>query len=160
MKKTNNPSRMLKGKKAIEAYIGWIFLIGFSIVVSTFMYSWINSQVQNSVQGIEQRADTSECDSVGLTLNAICQDTQTLNMNITNIKLLTISGMNFRFFDLYDNQDSRSINITISPVDTKKINIIKQGTLKQVEIIPIIKQNNKIITCRKSMITSENINIC
>jgi hypothetical protein len=152
--------RIFKGKKGIEAYLGWVLLIGFSVVISVFMYSWINSQVETSVTNIENRADTSACDEAGLTLKTICQNTQTLNMNITNIRLLTISGMNFRFFDLYDNQDSRSINVTIRPSDTESLEVIKQGTLKQVEIIPIIREGNNIITCRKSMITSENIKIC
>lgn len=147
-------------KKGLESYISWVLLLGLTVALSVFMFSWINSHAESSVEDMEERADTSACDDAGLSLKGICQNTQTLNMNITNIRELAISRINFRFFDLYDNQDSRSLNITIRPGDTERIEIIKQGTLKQAEIIPVITLENSIITCKKSMITAENIAIC
>ena len=148
------------GKKGVEAYVSWILLTAFAVAISVFMYSWINSQVETSVDNIEQRSDLSMCDDIGLNIKNMCQNTQTLNTNITNVKLLAVSQLNFRFFDLYDNVDQRQVNITIRPGDTQFIEVIKQGTLKQVEIIPVIKQDNKIITCTKSMLSAENIKIC
>ena len=148
------------GKKGIETYVGFVLLIGFVVSISVFMYAWINSQVETSTQGIEERADTATCEEVGISIKDICQNTQTLNMNITNVKLLGITQLRFRFFDLYDNTESRSKNITIRPGDTQRVEVLKQGTLRQAEIIPIIRQDDKIITCTKSMIKAENIKIC
>jgi len=148
------------GKKGVAEYLSWVLLISFAAAMSVFMYSWINGQVQTNTQDIQQRADTALCDNVGINIISVCQNTQTLNMNISNVKVLGISSLTFRFYDLYDNQDQRSINVTIRPGEKQDIQVIKQGTLKQAEIIPVTKQENTIITCAKSKLTIENIKIC
>ncbi len=153
-------TRMKKSRRAVAAYISWVLLLGFAIAISVFMYSWINSQVDKTTVSIEQRSDTALCDDVLLAVKNSCQNTQTLNMNISNIKLLGISGLKFRFYDLYDNQDSREISISLRPGDTEDVEIIKQGTLKQAEIIPITSQDNKVVTCTESTVTLQDIKFC
>lgn len=152
--------KLIQNKQAVAPYISWVLLISFAAAISVFMYGWISGQVETSTESIEQRADTALCDDVGLNVVTVCQNTQTLNMNISNIKMLGITSLNFRFYDLYDNQDYRSINLTIRPGDTKAVEVIKQGTLKQAEIIPITQDGSKVITCIKSKVTLENIQVC
>lgn len=141
-------------------YVSWVLLLSFAAALSAFMFAWMTTQVEISTSTIEERTDTATCDDISVSVDEACQNTQTLNINVTNVRLLTVNGLKFRFFDLYDNTELRSINITIRPGDTQTIEVIKQGTLKQAEIIPFTKQDDKIITCTVSMTTLENIQIC
>ena len=148
------------GKKGIAEYVSWVLLISFAAAMSIFMYGWISSQVETHSQNLQERSDTSLCDDVGINIVSVCQNTQTLNMNISNVKMLGISRMDFRFYDLYDGKDQRSVNLTIRPGEKESLEVIKQGTLKQAEIIPVTIQDDTIITCTKSKIIIENIKVC
>ena len=152
MQKTN--------KKGVAPYVSWVLLIALAASLSVFMYSWITEQADTSSAQIEQRSDTSLCEDARINLDSVCQNTQTLNMNVTNANILEINRLDFRFFDLYDNTESRSLNITIRTGDTEIVEVLKQGTLSQAEIIPVLIRGGKIITCTKSMITVENIKVC
>ena len=152
--------RNIFGKKGFAAYISWVLLISFAAALSVFMFSWISATMETSTSQIEQRSDISMCDDVSFNVDEVCQNTQTLNMNVTNDNLLEINSLNFRFFDIYDTAETRALNITIRSQDSQELQVLKQGTLQQAEIIPVLFRGNKIITCTKSLITLENIKVC
>ena len=152
--------RCFLGKKGIESYVAWVILVALAVATGVFMYTWTTTSVEDSMTFIEQADDKGICQDVGITIVNVCQNAQTLNMNVSNIRLQGISGLKFQFFDIYDNAESRIKNTTIRPKDIKELEIIKQGTLKQVEITPITIKDDKIIACTKSTITIENIRIC
>lgn len=147
-------------KRGIAPYMSWVLLMGLIIILSLFMFSWITTQVDTSISYIEKGSDNSLCEKLSLSINDACQNTQTLNMNVTNVNTLEIDQLRFRFFDLYDNPEFRTLNITIRPRDIESIKVLKQGTLKQAEIIPVIIKDKKIIVCNDKIVTLENINIC
>lgn len=151
---------MIKGKRGVESYVAWVMLIAIAVSTAVFMYTWTTTSVENSMEFVEESSDKGICQDVGINLISVCQNAQTLNMEVSNIKLQGISGLKFQFFDLYDNAESRTKNLSIRPKEIKEVEVIKQGTLKQAEITPIIISNNKIISCTKSMITIENIKVC
>lgn len=151
-------------KKGVESYVAWVLLISFAVIISVFMYTWITSHVENQLTFVEESDDKEVCSDVGITITGACQNAQTLNMNLSNIKMQGISELKFRFFDIYDNIDSRNLNISIRAGESLTLDVIKQGTLKEVQIIPVTRQNTnqniKIISCTKSMATLNNIKIC
>lgn len=151
---------MIKGKRGVESYVAWVILVALTVSTAVFMYTWTTTSVEKSMEFVEETNDKGICQDVGINLISVCQNAQTLNMEVSNIKLQGISGLKFQFFDLYDNAESRTKNLSIRPKEVKEIEIIKQGTLKQVEITPIIIKDNKVISCMKSIIMIENIRYC
>lgn len=146
-------------KRGLAPYISWILIMSFVVSLSVFMYSWIGDNVETSTSQIIDRNEETLCSDVGFSVVSACQNSKTLNMNVTNIDLLTIKEFKIRLFDLYDNVESKTILLTIRPSDTEYVKILKQGTQKQVEIIPVIKSKNDVL-CIESMVTLQNIEIC
>ena len=158
MRNIKNMKKM--GKKGVETYISWVLLIALAITTSIFMYVWTTSSVESSMEYVIESDNKGICQDVGISLVNVCQNAQTLNMNVSSTNIQGISGLKFQFIDIYDNVESRSRNISIRPNELKEMEVIKQGTIKQVEITPVITTNNQIITCIKRMISVENIRVC
>ncbi|MBN1502984.1 hypothetical protein JW930_05560 [Candidatus Woesearchaeota archaeon] len=147
-------------KKAMSQYLSWILLILFAVGLSSFMLVWTRNYVKGQSDDLTSRADNAMCDDVSLNLDGYCQNSQTLNMNITNTNLLTIAYLRLRFIDLYDNIADKKIEADISPGDTERITVLKQGTLRQVRVVPVMINDKKEIICNGKGVSLEEIKQC
>ncbi len=125
-------------KRGVSLYISWILLMLLAIGLSAMMYSWYNSRTSSSVERLTKESTKEVCNSVGISIKNICQNTQSLTINISNSLDIRVNQLIFNLIDLYDEPETKKLNITIYPGETEKVEILKQGTMKQVEITPVI----------------------
>lgn len=147
-------------KKGVSQYVGWVLLIGMAIALAAMMYNWTRGFTERQVDDLEARTDDLVCESVNFDVSSACQNSQTLNMNITNTNNLRIQRLNFQFIDLYGNSESRTQTIKLFTGDNQKIRILKQGTLAQARVTPVVKKDNTLITCQQKSVAIENIEQC
>lgn len=147
-------------KRGIEAYISWVLLVAFTVSLGAFMYGWLTGEAQKSSKQIDDKTKQLLCQSVAVNVNGACQNPQTLYMNITNINLVGVDGFIIRVFDIYDNGQVSEINLTLSPADTKKLVMLKPGTVGQAELIPILYRDGSKLSCPNAMITLKRIEQC
>jgi len=146
-------------KKAASEYISWVIVLGMVIALSYLLYTWSIQQAQKTGEELEKRTDPLTCAEVGITVNGACQTFRTLELNITNTNNLEVKGFLLRTVGLYpedfDYVDSETVYHEILPGDTEKISILNMATLSQIQLIPIVKKNNKEIQCEEQAVKKE-----
>ena len=155
--KSFNPSI---GKKAMEIWISWLLIIALTVSLGAVVYSWVRSYSTSTSEDIELRNQEASCDSVAIVLTNACQTTTRLYVDVENKKDLKIQGILFSFIDIYGNSDNREINRTLNVGQTLRFDIIKQGTIKKIEAVPIIKVGSAIVYCTSSQTSLEDIRYC
>lgn len=151
---------MIKTKKGVSVYIGWVLIMAFMVALSTLMYSFMTSQVKTQTEQIESRTDLTRCDQTGFSVTSFCQDDSSLIFNITNTKNTKITGLKIQLFDLYDEGAQVEITMTIKASDSEKISILKHGTLQQAEIIPKTSNQDRTFYCDSSKTILTPIETC
>ena len=67
----------------------------------------------------------------------------------------------FRFFDLHDiNIEVKEKEFKLRPGKSEQLKLLKQGTLKRVEVIPVTFKEDFEIVCREKMAFTDIINEC
>ncbi|MBI2142022.1 hypothetical protein HYU15_00855 [Candidatus Woesearchaeota archaeon] len=144
MPKTTRRQSPLSSKKAVAAWISWVLLVGLSVVIAMFVLGWARGLVTKHGEDIKERADYAAlCENLDIRLESICQNTQTLNMNVSNNNNLKVESIMVRMVDIY-----------------KELKIVKQGLLQKIEVIPATFSGSKRIVCQNKKVTSESIPIC
>ncbi|MCP3681917.1 MAG: hypothetical protein GY861_04430 [bacterium] len=152
---------MLKNKKGVSQWISWVLLMGLAIALGTGFYYWMQNYTEESTAETILRADYAIlCEDAGVSITNVCQNTQTLNMNLTNSNNLRVKGLVFRIFDIYDMPQTVEWNETIDPQETKNVVIVKQGISNQLELIPIIYSGKNRLICTNRKTTVENVLFC
>ena len=150
------------GKKGISIWISWVLIIAFMAILAIFMFSWTSNFADSHTDRLKEVYNSVDCNFVTISIDTICQNTQTLNMNITNRKNIDIDKLIFRIYDIYGNPEAKEVDVFIrhGKANTEKVKVIKQGVTSIVELIPVvIKDNNKII-CEDLEIKAKNIRFC
>ncbi|GEM_PF-3460569 len=154
-------TKALASKKAVAAWISWVLLVGLSVVIAMFVLNWARGLVTQHGEDIKERADYSAlCENLDIRLESICQNTQTLNMNVSNNNNLKVESILVRMVDIYGTPQLRETNTTIKPEEKKELKIVKQGVLQKIEVIPATFSGSKRIVCQNKKVTSEKIPIC
>ncbi|MBN2567407.1 hypothetical protein JXB02_04970 [Candidatus Woesearchaeota archaeon] len=149
------------GKRGIALWTSWVLLMAFALIISTFMYNWIFSYTSGTTEELRERAFNAEgCEDIGISIDSICQNSQTLYMNITNTKNIVVKQLVFRLYDLYEEPQIRRTNITLRPKATELVRIIKQGFVRDVEVIPVTYLDNIEIICLNRMTEHRDIGYC
>ena len=152
---------MFFSKKAAAIWMSWVLLMGFVVGLSVFMFGWAEDRGEVFVGQLEGLSDTAECDSVGIRVQEICQNTESLNMKIANRNTLTVDRLAFLIYDsLGQYAGSRIVNVSIAPDTVESLKVLKQGTVVQVEIVPIIVTPREPITCNRKSVLLERIDAC
>jgi len=147
-------------KKGVSVWISYVLVILFTVTLSVFMYNWIFGHAESTRDKMLTLVDTDECQLVGIKLEA-CQNTQTLYINATNIKNVVIDRIVFRLINVYDEPERRETNITISPGETIKINLLKDyGITNDLEALPTLVKDDKQIICESRKATLSSISLC
>jgi hypothetical protein len=150
--------KMLKSKLGISVWISWVLLVAFSVMVGTMVLQWSKSNATQTVDDITEQGEIlTLCQETGISITSSCQNTQTLNMNITNNNNRKVDALLIRGFDIYDMPHGGQRNLSIDPEETVEFSIVKQGVLKRAEVVPIIKVGDKRVICQSKRITLDNI---
>ena len=148
-------------KKGNSMWISWILLMAFAVVISIFMYDWIFGFSSDAASDLEQRTYAAEgCDDISIAILGICQDTQTLYINITNTKNLRVKQLVFRVYDIYDEPETKTKTLDVFPGRTESVQVLKQGRTGRLEIIPVSKKKDSTIMCNERMVIKEDIPTC
>jgi hypothetical protein len=151
---------IVRSRRGMSTYVSWILIILMAVGLSAFMLHWTRSYVQKQGEDLTTRADSTLCNDATLNADGVCQNSQTLNINITNTNNLEIYKIRLRFIDLYDNSETKTELIRLAAGDRDTYNILKQGTLSQVKVTPIVYKNKKEIACEDNSLTVEDIKQC
>lgn len=152
---------ILKNKKALAGWISWVLVIGLGIMLSIMVYYWLVERTNASTEQMQTIVyDSSECSAVGVNIDAVCQDTQALYMNLSNTDNLAVNALFFRMLTIFGDVSSKEINITIKAGRTETITVIKGGTIKRLEVTPVTESGQKRIVCSAQTISTESIKYC
>lgn len=144
-------------KRGVSVYVSWILVVSFVVILSVFMFNFMRNYAESSTENIKERALTSiECDSVAVTIDSACQNTQDLYINVTNRGDITVKGILFRTYDLYyePQVDEKNLTLRIGKYNSQEINLVKRGDIKKIrkiEAVPIIISENTRIICEDKM---------
>ena len=144
----------------MAAFVSWVLIILFAVVLSAIMLNWTRSYVTKQGEDLTSRSDTLLCGDTSINIDGMCQNTQTLNMNVTNNNNLEIDKLRIRFIDLYDASEVKKIDLKLAAGDSEKYTVLKQGTTKQVKVTPIVLKKDKEIVCEDKSFTFEEIKQC
>ena len=130
------------------------------ISLSAIMYNWYNQRAERSADILKEQSTEDVCDKVGILIENICQNTQTLNINISNSRDIKVNQLIFGLIDIYKDPETKKVNVTIYPGETEQIEIIKQGTLYQVDVIPVVVVDKITNICSNSKVFKNSIAQC
>ena len=153
--------KMIHSKKAEAIWLSWVLLLAFVVALSAFMFGWSTERNELFASELRVMADTAECDSIGIRVDDICQNPQSLNMNVSNRDSIAVSQLAMNVYDVYmENPLSREVDVSIRPAESENVRVLKQSTTQEVEIVPvIITQDNKIF-CYERALTIADIDYC
>ena len=123
------------------------------------MFGWIQAEAQSSASKLQERSLLAYCNDMSISITDICQNSQTLNINISNTNVKRVDAIIVRLTDIYDNIEVKETNVTIIAFDDIQIDLIKQGTLRQVEIIPAYDDEKRYI-CQNNIMKKVGIKQC
>ncbi|MFW6230891.1 MAG: hypothetical protein ACOC32_02610 [Nanoarchaeota archaeon] len=152
---------MAGSKKAEALWISWVLLLAFVVALSVFMFNWTQERNQVFANELNVMSDTAECDSVGIYVENICQNPQALYMNISNKNSIQIDQLALNIYDVYlENLLSREVNVSIYPSEKENVQVLKQATTQQLEIVPVVFTETDKIFCYKKTVIVNNIDYC
>ena len=162
LKKGNNRGRMLffHCKRADFIWISWILLFAFAVAMSAVMYNWIYGFTQSSAREIEKRTiDSQECESVSLSVDAVCQNTKNLYIDLSNRNNLNIDKIIVRLYNIYGEPIEPLLTKTLSlkPKESLSLVMPKDGVVKRIDVVPVTIQKRTEITCAENAAQSEDI---
>ncbi|PLW79523.1 hypothetical protein C0585_07300 [Candidatus Woesearchaeota archaeon] len=152
--------RLTRSKKGVSIYLGWVLLMAFMVSLSTLVYFWMSTHVEEQAEKIVERSDENLCEFTSLSINGFCQDEIFLHLNITNSNDKRIESLKFQLFDLYDEPMENELTISLKSSGSESIKILKHGTLSQAEIIPLIEKDQREILCESSKLILNDIDFC
>jgi hypothetical protein len=144
-------------KKAADQWISWVLLMGFTVMLSALMYSFMVDYTESSTDDMKKVVyNTDECRMVSLNIDSACVSAQALNMTLQNKNYVRIDSMDFRFYNGRIPLHTNQTNITMNPNRVKEISLDTGVTgITLVEVIPhIIKEKNDII-CSDKKVSAE-----
>ena len=148
-------------KKGVAEWISWVLLVALTVLIGSIVINWTRSHTTKTVTDITEKGDIlTRCQETGIAVTAFCQNTQTLNINISNNNNRKVDALRVSAFDIYNHPLGGDKNITLDPEKTKSVSVVKQGILKRAEVMPVIKVGSKAVVCTSRKITLEPIAFC
>lgn len=151
----------MKTKKGVSAWLSWVLLVALAVIVGTFVLQWSRSNTTKTVEDLTEKGEIlTFCQETGIAVKDYCQNTQTLNINVTNNNNRKVDALMLRGFDIYSNPQGGQKNISLDPEKALSVVIVKQGVLERAEIMPVIIVGNKRAICQSRKVTIESIPFC
>ena len=153
--------KLFRSRKGIAVWISFVLLTLLAVTLGAGFLVWSKGFTATSAADIEKRSEyVTMCEAVSLQIRNICQNTQALNMNLSNNNNLKITELSLRLYDIYNQPQRRSINVTLRPSETSSIMVVKQGIVKQLELIPITQSGKNRIICESRKVELSDIPLC
>lgn len=144
--------------------MSWILLFGMVVALSFVLYNWSIEQATTRSEEIKSRTDPLVCSQVGITIKGYCQDSKSLQVNVSNTNNYDVSSIQLRTVGLYPEEDdylaTKIIEFDVLSGDTEKLVTLKKGTLSQFTLVPIATREGKNVICEEQSITKEDIKQC
>jgi len=143
-------------KKAASEWISYVLLIGFTVALAAFVYSWMTGYTSNSVQEVKERIYNSDlCDSIGVSVTACLNSSssQTLYINVTNRGDLRITKLLFRFFQSEMPVSDAEFDSVINPQHSKNFSASQVNltgavnSTTKVQVVPETTKDNLLVVC-------------
>ncbi len=150
----------MKHKKGVSVYISWILIMLLAVILSAIMYTWYVNRTKDATERLIKETTSEACNNIGIMINGVCQRTQYIKINITNVMDMRVDQIVFNFIDLYDYPETKISDVTIYPGETESMEIIKQGTLKQIEISPVMIIRGERYICSNRKVFKYRIAQC
>jgi hypothetical protein len=151
--------KIFHGKKGVSLYLSWVLLIVLAVTLSVFVYKWVSGLAKETTSDLIRQYDGEDCSKVSLRIEKSCQDTQALYINITNNNDLGIDAVLVRLFDIYKQPSVVERNISVDPGRTEQVSVIKQHSVRQVEVIPVRHVDDFVIVCTKR-VAKADVSVC
>ncbi len=149
----------MKQKKGESQYLSWILIFGMIVAISYLLYNWSIDQARKTTEQLEKSTDPLVCSEISISVEGICQTSNTLEINLTNINIMEIEGLVIKTVGLYPEDEDYLDTITVanklSPGESEEISVLKQGTLSNVELTPYVKKGNKNVYCEDKSVKKE-----
>lgn len=153
--------KVMKGKKAVSVWVSYVMLTALVVSLGVIVLNWSKSTTQETVDDIVERGDAlTTCSATGIDVRDLCQNTQSLNMNVTNTNEVKLEALWASIFDIYNRPQTSSVNITIQPQKTKAVDLLKQGIVKRVELSPVVSKSGKKIKCLSRKVSFDSVPVC
>ncbi len=147
----------MQDRRAVSAWISWVLLVTFAIVLSAFMYNFMISYTEDSTDDMKKVVyNTDECRMVSINIESACMASQVLNITLQNRNYIRITGMDFRFYNGRIPLHTNKTNITMNPNRIKGIELdVGLTTVTMVEIIPHVYKDRVDIICADKKIATD-----
>lgn len=143
------------GKKGASLIISWVLLVGFAVTLAVFVSTWARQQAEKTTESIVEMITTDiRCGDVAFNVVPDCESAAN-DIVITNKGYLTIEKFVLRI----DDEKKADIEGPLRPEPIAKITKNLNTVNVKVELIPIIKVENKILGCadKKVILTAEQL---
>ena len=148
-------------KRGVSVWISYVLLTALVVSLGFLVLSFSRDSTQVTVDDIVERGEALRlCGVSGVDVRDLCQTTLVLGMNVTNTNDVRVVGLWARMFDIYGDPLVSSRNVTIEPQETLELNVLKQGVVGKVEIIPVVKGDGKLIKCQSRAVVFEPVSVC
>jgi FlaG/FlaF family flagellin (archaellin) len=155
-------SRMGNRRKRAESlWISFVLLMGFMVILSTIVYTWLVGYVRDSGADVKKVVyNYDKCDSLSVSIDNACLDSQTLAINVSNRNSLRIDALLLRAYDASGLPQVLQRNITIKPGKQKELKIgLNITNARKLQAVPMMYKDNLVIICNDRMASSE-ISLC
>ena len=147
-------------KKGAAAWLSWVLIISFSVGLGAFMFKWMTGFTQSTADKLADKVEESDCELIGVSVLDSCQTVEELKLEIQNKKNLNVDQILINYIDIYDNPGTKVLNYSLRVNKKEKLSVLKQGIIKQFEIVPRAFREDKIIVCNENAVVVTNIRHC
>jgi hypothetical protein len=151
----------IRNKTGVSIWISWVMLVAFMVTLSTAMYYFFADYTKKSIDNIKSTVvDSKLCDNVGISATVCLKSTSELTINIKNVNYMTIDRLALDMFDVFDRPQQKSKEFNLVSGTQRQFDILKDGIIKEVHIVPVVYKDGKTIFCSNKDITVQNIESC
>ena len=134
-------------KKGDSVLISWVLLVGFAIGLATIVTIWVKDRAESTTEDVINKAEEDmRCAETALNVAIDCVNAPQ-DIKITNTGKFTIHKVKLRQGSTIDD-----VAKTIAPQQTETLNT-NWNTAEELDIIPIIKIEEKEVVCATRKIT-------
>lgn len=150
-----------RSRRGASLMISFVLLTLLGVSVGVGFLAWSKGFASSSVSDLERRSEhVTLCESAGVQVRSLCQNSQTLNMNVSNSNNVKIDELLVLLYDIYNEPQRRSINVTIKPSETRAVVLVKQGIAAQLELVPVLQSGKNRVICQSRRLEISDIPIC
>jgi len=152
---------LFSNKKAVSEWISWVILIAFAVSISVLVGQQMIDSTKESTESLKNYIyDTQECQNVALSINNICQNSEALNIELSNIKAVRVDEFLLKVFDGSGDSETLTLQTSIMPGEKVNVTAGKSRIAAKVEVVPVISVGDKMVMCAQKTASEDEIQDC